>query len=73
MHPWKLYGIRLSHIFEIPSTSNEKPGISIKMYFDQKPWISIEILGFSHLEFDILGISSEIACVLKRCEIPSFY
>ena len=25
------YGIRLSHIFEIPSISNEKPGISIKI------------------------------------------
>ena len=51
MHPWKLYGIRLSHIFEIPSTSNEKPGISIKMYFDQKPWISIEILDSSNKKF----------------------
>ena len=51
MHPWKLYGIPLSHIFEIPSISNEKPGISIKMYFDQKPWISIEILDSSNKKF----------------------
>ena len=25
------YGIRLSHIFEIPSISNEKPSISIEI------------------------------------------
>ena len=35
------YGIRLSHIFKIPSISNEKPGISIKI-----PSISIKNLGF---------------------------
>ena len=47
-----LHGIRLSHIFEIPSISNEKPSISIKiLYFDQKPWISIEILGTSNQKF----------------------
>ena len=37
-----MYGIRLSHIFEIPSISNEKPSISI-----EKPSISIEILSIS--------------------------
>ena len=37
----KIYGIRLSHIFEIPSVSNEKPSISIEI-----PSISIENLGF---------------------------
>ena len=73
-----MYGIRLSHIFEIPSISNEKPSISIKI-----PSISIknlgfrskyqvfrirnfEILGFSHLEFEILDISSEIPSISKK-------
>ena len=47
------YGIRLSHIFEIPSISNEKLSISIEIpsFFDQKPWISIEILGISIQKF----------------------
>ena len=36
-----LYGIRLSHIFEIPSISNEQSSISIKILS-----ISIENLGF---------------------------
>ena len=36
-----IYGIRLSHIFEIPSISNEKPSISTEI-----PSISIENLGF---------------------------
>ena len=35
-------GIRLSHIFEIPSISNEKPKISIEIR-------NLEILGFSRL------------------------
>ena len=35
------YGIRLSHIFEIPSISNEKPSISIKI-----PSVLIKNLGF---------------------------
>ena len=34
-------GIRLSHIFEIPSISNEKPSISIEI-----PIISIKSHGF---------------------------
>ena len=32
----KVYGIRLSHIFEIPSILNEKPSISIKIVFRSK-------------------------------------
>ena len=36
-----IYGIRLSHIFKIPSISNEKPSISIEI-----PSISIENFGF---------------------------
>ena len=44
------------HVLEVPSTSNEKPGIlinipSISKYFDQKPRISIEILGISNQKF----------------------
>ena len=27
-----LYGVRLSHIFEIPNISNEKPSISIEKF-----------------------------------------
>ena len=37
----RYYGIRLLHIFEIPSILNEKPRISIKI-----PSISIEKLRF---------------------------
>ena len=51
----------MSHIFEIPSISNEKAGISIEI-----PSISIEILGFSHLEFEILGILCEIPSISKK-------
>ena len=63
------YGIRLSHIFEIPSISNEKPSISIiipnilieNLGIRSKYWVfqfrNFEILGFSRLEFEILGIS----------------
>ena len=36
-----MYGIRLSHIFDIPSISNEKPSISMEI-----PSISIKNLGF---------------------------
>ena len=48
-----IYGIRLSHIFEIPSISNEKPSILIKIlkYFDQEPWIPIKILGIFNKKF----------------------
>ena len=35
------YGTRLTHIFEVPIISNEKPSISIKI-----PSISIKNLGF---------------------------
>ena len=39
------YGMHLSHIFEIPSTWNEKPSISIEIpsIWNEKPSISIEI------------------------------
>ena len=68
----------MSHIFEIPSISNEKPSVSIEI---PSIWIenlgfrskyevfrfrNFEILGFSHLEFEILGISSEILSVSKK-------
>ena len=36
-----MYGIRLSHISEIPSISNEKPSISMEI-----PSILIDNLGF---------------------------
>ena len=41
-----IYGIRLSHIFEIPSISNENHSISTKTTS-----ISIEILGISNQKF----------------------
>ena len=79
-----IYGIRLSHIFEIPSTSNKKRSISIEI-----PSISIKNLGFrskysvfrirnfeklsfSHFEFEILGISSEIPSISKGVKSPVF-
>ena len=49
----RITGIRLWHIFEIPSISNEKASISI------------EKLGFSQLEFETLGISSKIPSILE--------
>ena len=70
-----MYGIRLSHIFEIPSISNEKPSISIEiaiisiknLRFRSKYQVfrirNFEILGFSHLEFEILRNLSEINLV----------
>ena len=73
-----LYRIRLSHIFEISSISNEKPSISREMAsistknlgFQSKCEVfrirNFEILGFSHLEFEILGISSEIPSISKK-------
>ena len=59
------YGIRLSHVFEIPSISNEKPNVLIKissisikdLEFQMR---NSEISGFSNLEFH------------KTCEIPGF-
>ena len=71
-------GIRLSHIFEIPSISNEKLSISIEILsisiknleFRSKYQVfrirNVEILGFSHFEFAILGISSEIPGISKK-------
>ena len=67
--------MRVSHIFEISSISNEKRSISY-----EKLSISIgnlgfrsenqvihfkhfKMLGFSHIEFEILSISSEILCI----------
>ena len=44
------YGIRLSHIFEIPSIPNEKP-IEIPSISIKKPRILIVILGISNQKF----------------------
>ena len=60
-----MYGIRLPHIFEIPSTSNVKPSISIeKLGFRSKNLLfqikHFKMLGVLHTEFETLGISSEI-------------
>ena len=46
----KKYGIRLSHIFEITTISNEKPSISIEI-----PSISIKNLGF-RLKYQVFRI-----------------
>ena len=60
----------MPHTFEKPSISNEKPSISIEnLAFRSKYLVfqirNFEILGFSHLEFQILGISIEIASISK--------
>ena len=67
----------MSHISETPSISNVKPSLSIKipstlienLGFRSKYLVfrikNFEILGFSHLEFEILGISSEIPSISK--------
>ena len=67
----------MSHIFEIISISNEKPSISIEipsillenLGFRSKYLVfrfrNFEILDFWHLEFEILGISSEIPSISK--------
>ena len=67
MHYYDLWNTYDSHIFGIPSISNEKPGISIEipssisienLGFRLEHYVfrikNFEILGFSHLEFDIL-------------------
>ena len=72
-----LYGIRMSHIFEIPSISNKKPSISIeipsvsienlsfRMKYQVFRFRNFQILGFPHPEFEILDISSEILSISK--------
>ena len=66
-----MYGIGLSHIFEIPNISNEKlmisnekPSISIKnLGFRWKNLVfqikKFEILGSQYSEFEILGIRTK--------------
>ena len=49
----EIYGIRLSHIFEIPSISNEKHGIS-------KPQTSFKILGISSQKYFEIHLESEV-------------
>ena len=68
----------MSNIFEIPNISNEKssisterPSISIKnlgfrLKYQVFRFRNFEILGFSHLEFEILSILSEIASISKK-------
>ena len=76
---WSIYTyeIRLSHIFEIPSISNEKPGISVEtpsisignFRFRSKYWVFrikyFEILGFEHYEREILSISCKRPSISK--------
>ena len=71
------YGIILSHIFKMRSISNEKPSISIKIIsvsienfgfrwkYLEFSTRNLKILSFSHLEFEILSISSEIPNISK--------
>ena len=69
----------MSHIFEITRISNEKPSISDEIpnilienlgfrsnYYTIFRIINFEILGFPHLEFVILGISSETPSISKK-------
>ena len=67
----------MSHIFKIPSILNEKLSISIEipsisienLGFRSKYYVLriryFEILGFSHLEFEMLGISIEVLSFRK--------
>ena len=65
-----LYGMQLSHVFEIPAISNETPSFSIEILIisTKNKWVfrirNFEILGFT-LEFEILGVLSEIPSILK--------
>ena len=79
-----IYGIQLSHIFELRSISNKKPSVSIEtsrvliknLGFRSKYQVfqirNFEIPGFSQLEYEILSISSEISSISKKYEIPGF-
>ena len=69
------YEIRLSHIFETGSILNEKPSISTENPgFRSKYYVFrikyFEILDFSHLQFEILGISCEIPSISKKMWNP---
>ena len=64
-------------VFQMKNISIEIHSISIKtLEFRSKYlvfWIrNFEILGFLHLEFEIVGTSSEIPSISKRCKIPEF-
>ena len=65
------YGIRLSHTFEIPGISNKKTQYFNRntLEFRSKQQVfrigNFEILGFSHLEFEILGIPRKIPGISK--------
>ena len=81
----EFYGTQLSHIFEIPSISNKKPSISIEIRsisiknlgFRSKYLVfrirNIERLGYSHLEFEIPGISSEVPGISKKVRNPGVF
>ena len=61
------YGIRLSHIFKIPSILIEKPSIS-----NEKQYLShIEMRGFFRSEFQKQFISSKIPsdCMFLSCHV----
>ena len=49
-----IYGIQLSQIFQIPSISNENLVFRLKNSVFQIR--NYEMLGFSHTEFEVLGI-----------------
>ena len=78
------YEIRFSHIFEIPSISNEKSSISNgktsiligTLGFWSKNLVFqikiFEILGFPQTAFEILGISSKIPSISKKVWNPEF-
>ena len=65
------YGRLMSNVFQKPNISNKKPSILIaNPGFDKKTPVfqikKIEILGFSHIEFEIIGILSEMASIQKN-------
>ena len=65
------YGRPMSNVFQNRSISNKKPSILIANpgFRSKNPVFHIkkfEILGFFHIEFEIIGILSEMASILKN-------
>ena len=66
-----IYGIQLSQIFQIPSISNENLVFRLKNSVFQIR--NYEMLGFSHTEFEVLGILTEISSISKKVSYSGFW
>ena len=65
-----IYGIQLSQIFQISSISNENLVFRLKNSVFQIR--NYEMLGFSHTEFEVLGILTEISSISKKVSYSGF-